>query len=120
MSDRGPSGWLFLEPSAVPERWRDRSVPAAMVPLTPEETDDLLRGDPVEPRLHPADEELARLAAQGLTVDAIAGRMGVTPRSVYRRLSQLREQLGVGSTAELATELARRGFQRSQAEGQEQ
>jgi DNA-binding CsgD family transcriptional regulator len=60
--------------------------------------------------LDPADENLARLTARGLTVSAMAGRLNLSARSVNRRLARLRERLGVASTAELAVELARRGF----------
>jgi DNA-binding CsgD family transcriptional regulator len=60
--------------------------------------------------LDPMDEDLAHLTAQGLTVSAMANRLSLSARSVNRRLARLRQQFGVGSTAELAVSLARRGY----------
>lgn len=103
-------GWLLLEPGAVPERWRGRMRHVAMVPLLPSEADGLLAGRPASPALDPSDEAIARLVARGLSVIAIAAELGMSTRSVQRRLVRLRELLGAESKAELAGLLAAKGF----------
>ncbi len=113
MGDGGevpPGGWVFLEPGAVPERWAERAIPVMLVPLTPEESAQMLNGQPVDAGALAPDADLMRLVARGLSAEVIARRLGLAARSVYRRLARLREIFGVGSTAELAAELARRGF----------
>ena len=113
-SDRGEEaaaqGWLFLRPGPLPRRWRERAIQVTLVPLGPEEASELMEGSRSPMELDPMDEDLAHLTAQGLTVTAMANRMSLSARSVNRRLARLRQQFGVGSTAELAVELARRGF----------
>ena len=111
MGDEGnPAGFLFLHPDALPEQWSDRAVPIVMVPLTAEESAQVLSDEPVKPDTVAADTDLMRLVARGLSAEIIARRLGLAPRSVYRRLARLREAFGADTTAELATELARRGF----------
>lgn len=108
--DQSPSGWLFLRQGAVPERWRDRAVPVELVPLVPEETEQLLRGVEVDSRLEPDEERLAAFLAEGKSASEIARRLGITPRSVQRQLAKLRKRFGVSSTSELTALLGRRGF----------
>ena len=48
----------------------------------------------------PDDLELLRLLAAGQTVDAIARRVGVSERTVRRRLRALADEIGVDSTVE--------------------
>jgi len=104
------TSYLFLDPDSVPAEWADRVVPMAMVPLTEAESGQLLSDEPVTPdRLMP-DADLMRLVARGLSAEVIARRLDLAPRSVYRRLARLRDAFGVSSTAELAAELAARGF----------
>lgn len=111
MNDDGkPAGFLFLHPDALPEQWIDRAIPIVMVALTPDESAQVLSEEPVKPDTVAADTDLMRLVARGLSAEIIARRLGLAPRSVYRRLARLRESFGVDTTAELATELARRGF----------
>jgi DNA-binding CsgD family transcriptional regulator len=105
-----PAGWLFLSPDAVPARWRDRSVPVAMVPLLPGEARALLGGAPSVPELEPEDEPLARLLAAGKSLRTIAVELGIPLRRVERRIGRLRVQFGAKSKNELASLLARRGF----------
>ncbi len=106
----GSEVWVFIA-GEVPSRWLDRARPGSLVALLPEEADALLGHDDTE-TIDDHDRELAHLLARGLTVPAIARQLGVSPRSVDRRLASLRERLGVGSTPELALALARRGFGR--------
>lgn len=109
-NEEAPAGWLFLNPSAVPERWAERAVVMAMVPLTAEESMRLLDDSPVKQDPLAQDADLMRLVARGLSAEVIARRLGIAPRSVYRRLARLRDAFGAATTVELATELARRGF----------
>lgn len=102
--------WLLMPPAAVPERWRDRVVNVSLIGLLPEETAQILAGDRAEPALEGRDVELARLLVQGLTIEAIARAMGMSVRGVQRRLTRLRERIGVESTGELRGLLARWGF----------
>lgn len=103
-------GWLFLAKDAVPERWRQRAVGVFLVPLLPHEARAVLEDEEPAPVVSPQDEELLRLAARGLTVDAIASHLHLSARSVQRRLSRLREQFGVTSKHDLAAILSKRGF----------
>ena len=110
MTDEEPLGWLFLRSEVVPDRWRDRAQPALLVPLLRGETENLLSEGQVEPEILLRDEPLARLAARGRTAAAIARELGLSRRTVERRLAALRLRLGVDSTAELALVLSQRGF----------
>lgn len=111
MRDSEPAAWLFLSPDAVPERWRDRTRPAVYVPLLPDEARQLLSAEaPVTPSLSPRDERVARLAAAGRTSASIARELGVSRRTVDRRLAVLRDRLGVTSSVELAVRLSARGL----------
>ncbi len=108
MGDR--RGWVFLEPEAVPERWRSRAVEVLLVPLLPEEMDDILAQGRAVPELDPKDERLAELVASGASLPSIADELGLAPRTVERRVARLRTRFGVGSTAELAALFSARGF----------
>jgi hypothetical protein len=103
-------GWLFLRSEAVPERWRHRAVSVNLIALLPHELTELLDGGSVQPAIDAATEGVARLAARGLTVAAMARELGISTRSVDRHLARLRDLFGSGSTTELTAELARRGF----------
>lgn len=48
----------------------------------------------------PEDLELLRLLAAGLTVDAIARRVGLSERTVRRRMRAVADEIGVDSTIE--------------------
>ena len=81
-----------------------------LVPLTPAEVSELLSDPPVEQGIAAADLPLIRLVARGQTAPEIARALGVSPRTVYRRVTRMREAFGISTMEELATELARRGF----------
>ncbi|MGH2692196.1 MAG: LuxR C-terminal-related transcriptional regulator [Actinomycetota bacterium] len=104
--------WIFLENADLPPVWRRRAVPGYMVLLAGPELERLTGAAEAEPGIDAEDEPILPLVARGLTVTSIASRMGITPRTVERRLARLRERLEVGSTAELAVLLAERGFGR--------
>lgn len=83
----------------------------SFVPLLPEEAAALTAGDDAQQApQQPGGEEFLKLVARGLSARVIARQLGISPRSVHRRTARLRDSLGVGSTAELAAELSRRGF----------
>ena len=65
-------------------RTSTRPVPARAIGWSPE----------------PGDLELLRLLAAGQTVDAIARRVGISERTVRRRLRALADEIGVDSTIE--------------------
>lgn len=102
--------WLLIPPAAVPARWRNRAVDMSLIGLLPEETVQILAGDLAEPAIEGRDVELAHLLARGLTIEAIAREMAMSVRGVQRRLTRLRERIGVASTGELRGVLARGGF----------
>lgn len=101
---------LFLALDDVPDRWKSRVQTVALVPLLPDEAAQVLRAGYAEARVHPDDEDLARLLSAGASVERIANELGVTVRSVYRRLARLRTMFEVSSTAELTAALTRMGF----------
>jgi len=102
--DVPPGAWLLVPPEVASEEWRARGVPLLLVPLEPAEAVS------AAPPLEPAEEALARLVARGQSPRIIARELSVPLRTVYRRLANLRERFGASSTAELGTELARRGL----------
>lgn len=115
MNPDATAGWLFVQADRLPERWRQRARPAMYVPLLSAEIEELFSGHLSGPALSQPEQDLAKLLAQGRSASAIARRLGVSHRTVERRLAALRDRLGTGSTAELALALARNGF--SMAEG---
>ncbi len=103
-------GWVLLPPDQVPDVWRTRAREMSLVALLPEESRGLLAGErPLVP-VDPDEEQLLRLVTRGASANSIARELGITPRTVQRRLARLRERFEVGSTAELAVVLARRGL----------
>ena len=114
MSSEGEStqvpGWVILRPDLVPDVWRSRAVPAVLVPLMPAEAIELLSAEPVKEGISAADLPLIRLVARGQTAAEIARTLHTSQRTVYRRVARLRDEFGVSTMEQLATELARRGF----------
>jgi len=104
-------GWVLLPQEAVPERWRSRMVPLALVPLLPEEVSSVLGGEALVPSLDGTDQRIAALAAAGRSLTAIALEVGLSARSVQSRLARLRRRVGVQTTAELRATLASQGFE---------
>ena len=104
-----PPGWLLLSPAAVPDEWRARAVAMSLVPLLPAEAATVLAGGTARPQFA-GEEELLRLVAAGCTRAAIARRLGVSVRTVQRRLARVQESTGVRTLPELTARLAKRGF----------
>jgi DNA-binding CsgD family transcriptional regulator len=105
----GAVAWLFLSPEAVPSEWQARAVPLSMVPLLPSEAASVLLTGGTAPELR-GEEDLLRLVAQGLTRESIARRLGISVRTVQRRIARIQDYVGVSSATELVVEVARRGF----------
>ena len=99
--------WVFVI-GDVPERWRDRARSASLIPLLPDEAASVLSSDGAD--VDASDDTLLNLAARGLPAPSIARTAGISIRTVHRRLARLREQFEVETTAQLASELSRRGF----------
>jgi DNA-binding NarL/FixJ family response regulator len=108
-ADVAAAGWLFLPQNAVPERWRERGVAVVMVPLLPSEARSLLTEGATAQEL-PGDAELLGLVAAGCTRAAIARKLGVSLRTVQRRLADVQRRTGTASLPELAVLLAKQGF----------
>lgn len=75
-----------------------------------EEASQLLETGSAAVAMSPEDEQIARLAARGESVETIAASLHLTKRSVYRRLARLRKRVGAQNAAELAGRLSKLGF----------
>lgn len=114
-ADGGASGeaaWLFFRSAEVPPRWRDRAIAFSLVPLAADEVASLVRDEPARPphALAPTDLALAQLVARGAGRKEIAVELGVSSRTVDRRLAALRQRHGATTPAELVARLAQAGF----------
>jgi DNA-binding NarL/FixJ family response regulator len=58
--------------------------------------------------LAPDELILLRAVASGLSIEAVARRVGISPRTVRRRLREVCDRLQVGSTIEAVAWAARR------------
>ncbi|MFB7248879.1 LuxR C-terminal-related transcriptional regulator [Streptomyces populi] len=56
------------------------------------------------------DREVLRLLAKGLTDEAVGRQLGVSQRTVRRRISDLTDQLGAGSRFQMGVLASRRGW----------
>ena len=110
--EKGPGfeGWLFIPADAVPERWKDRAVLVAAVPMLTNEVEELLAGRAPVPELDGLEERLAKLLARGSTIKRIAKDVSLSTRSVERHLSRLCDRFDMSSTRELAIFFARHGL----------
>lgn len=93
--------WVIVDRVSVPERWADRALDVAMIPLLADEFADLLNGDPVS-KMDGTDEELLRLIGAGLSSGAIAQRLRISERTVDRRIARLKDRFGAASRFDLA------------------
>lgn len=104
-----PPGWLIVT-ATVPAMWQERARTVALIPLLPEELKSLMDGRHTQPTIDPEQLPIVTAIAQGMSAREIAREMGITPRTVYRHVARLRESFNVETLAQLAAELARRGF----------
>ena len=103
-------GWVILSPDALPDAWQERAIPMVLVPQSKTETSELLSGAPVAQEIAAADLPLVHLVARGRSTAEISRALHISPRTVNRHVARLKDEFGVSSVQELATELARRGF----------
>jgi len=104
-----PPGWLIVTQS-VPPTWQTRARTVALIPLLPEELQSLIDGRRAHPAIDPEELPMVTAIARGLSARQIAKELGTTPRTVYRHVARLRASFKVETLAQLAAELARRGF----------
>ena len=104
-----PIVWVLLSPDACPDAWLRRAVPVMRVPLGKHEASGILDERPRPPSLA-SDEELARLLSRGMSTLQISVALGISPRTVFRRVARLRRDFGASSTKELVSLLARYGL----------
>ena len=64
------------------------------------------------PEWHPTHEDvrILVLVAEGMTTDVIARRVGLSERTVRRRLRTVADDLGVDSSIEVVVHAVRRGI----------
>lgn len=97
-----PGVWVLGPADELPAGWVARATPVLLVRVPANELGALTaRGD---------DDRFLGLAARGLTRAEIARELGVSPRTVDRRLAATRERLGVRTNAEAAVRLAEQGW----------
>ncbi len=101
-------GWLLLLPAAeVPRAWAERVLPLAVVQVGPAEAGDtvapMLVADPGW--LSPAERRLAEMLRAGWSTVRMAAALGVSARTVQRRVAALRRRVGVSSDVLLGTVL---------------
>ena len=63
----------------------------------------------VEWRPRDLDVEILRLLSRGLTTDAVARRVGISERTVRRRLRAVADEIGVDSSIEAVVHAVRVG-----------
>lgn len=108
LGDHAGPTWVLLPPGTeLPTEWTERAVPLLLIPLLPAEVASVIER---KRRQEPGDPLFLGLVARGRAARDIARQLDITDRSVYRRLAALRDDFGVVTNAELAAELARRGF----------
>ena len=90
-------------------------MPALLIPLLPSEFAQLQNGRRVEPRLSSTDERIAGLLAAGVSQSRIAQVVGLSLRTVQRRVGFLKRSFGVQTAQQLANRLAAVGFQTAEA-----
>lgn len=95
------AAWVIVDRDAVPMLWADRAQDVALIPLLPEESTDLLNGNPVS-KMGRMDEQLLRLIGEGLSSRAMATKLRISERTVDRRVARLKDRLGVSSRIDLA------------------
>ena len=100
---------MLLDPDAVPASWRHRAVPVSLVLLSARDVHALGEAAP-RPTLDAGESQLAGLLVAGASAGRMARVLGVSQRTVYRRLADLRRRMGVSSTKQLTRELAAAGM----------
>jgi DNA-binding NarL/FixJ family response regulator len=113
--NRETTAWIVLAGPDAPPQWQDRAVPAVLIPLLPSEFAQFKAGRRVEPRLSSTDERIASLLAAGASQSRIAQVVGLSLRTVQRRVGFLKRSFGVQTAQQLAHRLAAIGFEAAEA-----
>jgi sugar-specific transcriptional regulator TrmB/DNA-binding CsgD family transcriptional regulator len=74
------------------------------------DADGIASGTEASPSLEPIDRQLLSLLVAGVADKAIASQMGLSRRTVQRRIQRLLERAGAGTRMQLAWQAARRGW----------
>jgi len=93
-----PSGLLDLVVAMFEQAWRD--APRLFAD----------RAEVVEPVEEPVDRDLLKLLQLGLTDAAAGAQLGISVRTVQRRVAELMELAGVATRIQLGAEAVRRGW----------
>jgi DNA-binding NarL/FixJ family response regulator len=114
--------YVLLPAEEIPEAWRGRARSLSMIALLPEERRRLLEEGRISPALEPGDQRIVELVARGWGPSRIAAHIGVSTRTVERRLARLRRRFGGRTSAELtallaATAVAEPGHEASEEAG---
>ena len=99
---------VAVDPGQVPEPWRGRAELVALIRLDDGEALRLFESLSPPTDL-PEDEEFLRLVASGHPTRDIARLLGLSRRTVERRIADLRERFEVETTPQLVALLTRRG-----------
>jgi hypothetical protein len=104
------TAWLLMHPSRIPASAHARVIPMVMVRLPAGDAAALLE-EPEQPDAPPVDAntKLLILVARGIPKSRMATELGISPRTLDRRLRVLRERHGARTLPELTSILARSG-----------
>jgi hypothetical protein len=97
--------WVLGAPDALPSGWAERATPMLLVRVSQQDFDALRPGAQAGGRT-----QFLRLVAQGTPREQIATALGVSTRTVDRWMAALRTELGVATSAALATRLTSAGW----------
>ena len=98
------AAWLLLPQSEAPEQWRERAVLAVLIPLTQEEL-QAVTGPRAAVAPASDDDALVRLLISGATHTEMAAELGVSVRTVQRRIARLRRKMNARTTRQLQRQL---------------
>lgn len=102
--------WVLIDRDAVPAELDDRVTSLALLSLLPQEVERLLECTVLSVEFSDEERALARALIIGSPLPVVARELGISPRSVHRRIARLRERMGAPSTESLVATLVRMGF----------
>lgn len=105
--------WIVVPGTTIAEQWRHRAHPAFLIRLPASELGRVLGVSGVsgiEPPLSRDEESVAGLLANDVSQAEIAAELGMSLRTVQRRVGQLRRRLGAPSTRDLCKRLRTMGY----------
>ena len=108
MESGGRDAWLLLDRDSVPPSMEGRVIELGLVRVFPGEIERLLAAR--EMTLSQEEASIAAFVARGVPISDIARQLHLSRRTVYRRISKLKELVGAGENDDLAAGLIERGF----------